>query len=285
MKKKRGIKVSAGTICAITGIIISLIVLAPVFKQYTSKPGHGDYHALNNHLQPEYKNGDYVLFEPKWLRGFARDFSRLQFIPDYSDNIFERGLVERIWYVSSTNKPPKTSLILNEKSSTEIGRLKITLYEVDRKHPLLIELFDKTTASIGDVKGSFNGERIVFEGLDEWTTLYPTTEYFHGDAHNGVFYHPVTDKIKRLKLNDLPPGTFYFTYGLRQRFDCNPEGQVHVTVQSMGDVFVDDSMTVKKGGVGRKQINLREEKNSIVIEATTSDDKCMHFYINGYHAK
>ncbi|MFH1788743.1 MAG: hypothetical protein ABH834_05140 [Candidatus Altiarchaeota archaeon] len=284
MTGKKGINVSGMTICAILGIAASLAILAPILKEYVGKPGYADYQNLNQLLQENYRQGDYMLFEPNWLRGFARDLSRLQFIPDYEDNVFEKGLAERIWHVSSTDKPPKTSLTIKEESTTKIGRLRITLYEVKRENPTLYEMLGQARASLDGVEGRFDGESVVFDGLPEWTRIYRTTEYFHGDAHNAILFHPMTGNTKSLSLTDLPAGTFYLTYGLKQRFDCNPEGMVHVKVAANDDIISEDSLMIKKGGVRREKIDLTGSRNSIVIEADTLNDTCMHFYINGYHA-
>lgn len=284
MTGKKGINVSGMTICAILGIAASLAILSPILKEYVGKPGYADYQNLNQLLQENYRQGDYVLFEPKWLRGFARDLSRLQFIPDYGDNVFERGLAERIWYVSPTDKLPKTSLKLVEKNSKEIGRLRVTLYEVERAHPLLYELLGQASAMVGDVEGRWDGSQIIFDGLPEWTSMRKTTEYFKGDAHTGVFFHPMAGERREITLK-LSRGSFYLTYGLRQRFDCNPNGKMQLGVRVNNVEVFEDSMTIKNAEARHLRINLPEDDNRLIVDATTEDDKCMHFFINGYHVE
>jgi len=114
-------------------IVISFIVLEPTFLEYTRKPYSSDYSSLNTFIQDNRQYGDYILFQPGWLKGFARDLGMLQYIPDYSEDTFIRGLVERMWVVSLNEQEPKTRLTIRLVNTTEIGRLNVRLYEVTKK--------------------------------------------------------------------------------------------------------------------------------------------------------
>jgi hypothetical protein len=177
---------------------------------------------------------------------------------------------------------PKTGLTLRLVNTTEISRLNIRLYEVSERPTTLRDMLATSKARIGASDGILTDDEIVFEELPDWANIVPTTEYFHGDCHNGLFFHPVSEKRKILEFYNVPAGSLYFTYGLKPKPDCNPDGEVELTLMVNDALAFSDSMILKKGGVKHRLVKLPEDNNNFAVEATTANDTCMHFFINGF---
>jgi len=267
-------------VCTIV-IALTLIILEPTFIDYT-RIHPEDFYTLNSFLRGHSQYGDYMLFNPKWLRGYTRDIDKLQFIPDYSENVFTRGLVDRIWFVSIGEQEPKTELAVRLVNTTEIGRLNVRLYEVTKKPTTFRDMLATSEARIGTTEGVLEGDKIAFEGLPDWANIAPTTEYFHGDGHNGLLFHPVSNERKILEFYDIPSGVLYFTYGLKPRQECDPDGRVNLTLTVNNEIALTDFLLLKNGGARKKSVKLPEDNNKVIVEATTADDQCLHFFINGY---